>query len=209
MIGGAGPLDLSFYKDCISETTCCAEEAGPCCPGTGGQCCEDCFLIESAGGEFVSGLCCPPTQMCNGQCCWFGKSCVDGTTCVDDEQICQNGTCNDQCCGGNGTAGSGTCCGPNAYCVNGGCVPVHSCTDGFNGGDECEALGFGSASECAGGSCCPNPRFVSVNSNGPTFSCCPPEQQRSASGQCCGYPNYSEQCLNCSCSFSRVRKLVR
>lgn len=214
MLGGPGPLEISFYKECISETTCCAESEGPCCPGTNGACCEDCFEILDPGGTFVSGLCCPEIQMCDGQCCWFGRSCVGGTACVRDEQICQNGTCADRCCGGNGSAGSGTCCGPDAYCVVGAttstCVPVQTCTDDSAGDAACVAAGFGSSAVCAGGTCCPNPRQVGFGSGGrPQYSCCGPQQGRSASGQCCGYPNYSGQCNDCNCSFSQVRRVTR
>lgn len=208
MLGG-GPLVLEFHKECISETICCAEGAGPCCPGTSGQCCENCFAIENAGGEFQSGLCCPAEQMCNGECCWFGSSCVGGTTCVRDEQICENGTCNDQCCGGTGVAGSGQCCGPSAYCVGTACVPVQACTDGSAGDAACVAGGFGASARCVGGSCCPSPVVVGVGSTGLQYSCCGPEERRSASGRCCGYPNYTGQCIDCSCSFSRVRRLTR
>ncbi|MBX3068996.1 MAG: hypothetical protein KF883_00710 [Thermomicrobiales bacterium] len=129
-----------------------------------------------------------------------------------NEQVCAgNVVCADQCCGGNGTAGSGACCGPDAYCVfrtsGSVCVAVQSCEAGSAGDQACVDAGFGSEARCVGGSCCPNPAVVGSGPSGPLYNCCPPQQQRSASGRCCGYPNYTSQCLDCTCSFARIRKL--
>jgi hypothetical protein len=123
--------------------------------------------------------------------------------------VCSGNTiCNDRCCGGTGQTGTGTCCGPNAYCIGTSCVSTLACSDDA----ACVNGGFGQFSQCIGGSCCPNPYFTGDfdNEGQAIFGCCSPGSQYVPGAQrCCGYPNYTGQCIDCHCSFVSVRKWGR
>jgi hypothetical protein len=150
--------------------TACGNLGEPCCAG------DLCTAAASscralAGGSNVCSPCGGPGETCcgvtasqpsctQGGCCIANVCIASGSSCGDQEGLCQAGACEN--CGGDGQA----CCG------TGTCADWHECAAG-DGGDVCRHCG------ADGESCCTNtlsPRcaagVVCVNSSGTLSSEC-------------------------------------
>ncbi len=138
------------FEECDTDGAVC---------GAGGVCLPDCTCASGGFGFCGDGImdpslgeeCDPPGSLClDGTTCWPDCTCGGCTTnadCPYGDQVCVNGNCQD--CSNNFECNIGN------MCLNGNCVKIPSCGDGFCApqlGEDCRTCGADCA--CGPGTIC-------------------------------------------------------